>query len=360
MQRHLDGDLKQEEQEWMTNHLKACPDCSLMMERLVRIDQDLANLPKVTPSFSIVDSILPRLAEIDAAAQGSEAAALEVVSRDQHKETEEKRKPWRKGSRWYQLGGLVACAAVLGILIVNGLPETFQKSVFNTQQDTASSSGSSGAAPLSTAMRSSGATMNTADVATPMASPAEAMPEQGLAEEEHKLDITSFHEQSGDGGKASTGTHSGEVKELESVIGVQSFESDPPVAEVGEQDAAIQEVMVASESEAEPSLGDIDSVPMLGSMGISGQEAGEEIQVLQSEDGTLSAVVEQLPDGMVLVVVKDADGELLYSSLHYWPANSSVELQEWKDSTVTYQVTSEDRVQTFMIDIAAFTETEVK
>ncbi|HZG78386.1 MAG TPA: zf-HC2 domain-containing protein, partial [Paenibacillus sp.] len=65
MQRHLDGDLNSEEQKRLSEHLDACEDCADMMERLQRVDEDLANLPKGTPAYSLVDGILPRLAQID-------------------------------------------------------------------------------------------------------------------------------------------------------------------------------------------------------------------------------------------------------------------------------------------------------
>lgn len=65
MQRYLDRDLDQDEFETMQRHFPACPECSDMFERLKRLSEDLEKLPKVTPPFSLVDSILPQLEEID-------------------------------------------------------------------------------------------------------------------------------------------------------------------------------------------------------------------------------------------------------------------------------------------------------
>lgn len=70
MQRDLDRDLNDSEHEAMTAHLQQCPDCAEMYSRLRQLSQELASLPKVAPPFSLVDSILPQLAEIDRQGDG--------------------------------------------------------------------------------------------------------------------------------------------------------------------------------------------------------------------------------------------------------------------------------------------------
>src|SRR5690606_18284047 len=107
-------------------HLKSCSECSDMMERLTSIDRDLANLPKGEPPFSLVDSILPMLEQIDT------TAAAKTIP-------EHPRRPWYARSRLVQFGGMAAAAAVLGILIVNGLPASFGGSSSSSQEQTAAS-----------------------------------------------------------------------------------------------------------------------------------------------------------------------------------------------------------------------------
>jgi len=75
MQRDLDRDLNDSEHEAMTAHLQQCPDCAEMYSRLRQLSQELASLPKVAPPFSLVDSILPQLAEIDRQGDGLAATA---------------------------------------------------------------------------------------------------------------------------------------------------------------------------------------------------------------------------------------------------------------------------------------------
>jgi len=65
MQRHLDNDLSEKEQNAMFAHLESCFSCKEMFERLNRLSDELVSLPKVTPPYSIVDSILPRLEALD-------------------------------------------------------------------------------------------------------------------------------------------------------------------------------------------------------------------------------------------------------------------------------------------------------
>lgn len=65
MQRYLDGDLSEEECAVLYAHLEQDPDSMRMFERMNHLSNDLASLPKVTPPYSIVDSILPELDQIE-------------------------------------------------------------------------------------------------------------------------------------------------------------------------------------------------------------------------------------------------------------------------------------------------------
>jgi hypothetical protein len=61
MQRFLDDDLSEDEAEKLLEHLKQSPASEAMFNRLVQLNDDLQQLPKVTPPISIVDSIIPQL-----------------------------------------------------------------------------------------------------------------------------------------------------------------------------------------------------------------------------------------------------------------------------------------------------------
>lgn len=61
MHRQLDNDLSSTEEEELLNHLADCPTCQKEFEELKLLHQQLADLPKVMPPHSIVDSLLPEL-----------------------------------------------------------------------------------------------------------------------------------------------------------------------------------------------------------------------------------------------------------------------------------------------------------
>ncbi|GEC92158.1 hypothetical protein [Brevibacillus brevis] len=61
MQRDLDGDLLESEQQLLHRLIQKDADLQLMYNRLKDVSQQLEHLPPVVPPFSIVDSILPKL-----------------------------------------------------------------------------------------------------------------------------------------------------------------------------------------------------------------------------------------------------------------------------------------------------------
>ncbi|WP_340025232.1 zf-HC2 domain-containing protein [Paenibacillus sp. FSL K6-1096] len=69
MHRYLDHDLSQEEILEMFRHIDDCPACAEVFDRLTMLSQQLEQLPDVKPPFSLVDSILPRLEQLDRGVQ---------------------------------------------------------------------------------------------------------------------------------------------------------------------------------------------------------------------------------------------------------------------------------------------------
>ena len=65
MQRQLDYDLDEHELTMLMTHLSECIACKDLFERLTLLSGSLEQLPRVTPSINIVDSILPELDAID-------------------------------------------------------------------------------------------------------------------------------------------------------------------------------------------------------------------------------------------------------------------------------------------------------
>lgn len=67
MQRHIDGDLDQQETSLMMDHVGQCPDCAAMLTRLQKLSSELEQLPRVVPKYSLVDAIMPELERLHTA-----------------------------------------------------------------------------------------------------------------------------------------------------------------------------------------------------------------------------------------------------------------------------------------------------
>ncbi|MFD0958605.1 anti-sigma factor family protein [Paenibacillus chungangensis] len=129
MQRQLDDDLNDTENERLMTHMHHCPDCKAMYERLRILSSELTSLPKVTPSYSLVDAILPELKRIEEqnGAGGSaisESAQGEQIS-DGRRSSKQMMKPASTSVRWTflrSMAGVVAASVVVGLFIVTYAP----------------------------------------------------------------------------------------------------------------------------------------------------------------------------------------------------------------------------------------------
>lgn len=125
MQRQLDGDLNSQEEDELHAHLAYCLDCVQVFERLQRLSGELAQLPKVVPPYSLVDAILPQLAEIDkeAAASITDKAAVFSAEVSHIEQGQRKKLPWtrRFGSQfsWKFASGVVAAGLIIGFFAFN-------------------------------------------------------------------------------------------------------------------------------------------------------------------------------------------------------------------------------------------------
>ena len=134
MNRYLDGDLDEREQSLLMEHLKNSPDDQELFERLLLLSGELQELPKVIPPFSLVDSILPQLAEIDAQRETEKLADYSIsnqVNTEQNAPSNiislqdgaasRRKSGWlsRRATAW---GGAAAVAAAAIIFVLNMSP----------------------------------------------------------------------------------------------------------------------------------------------------------------------------------------------------------------------------------------------
>ncbi|MFS0727490.1 zf-HC2 domain-containing protein [Paenibacillus sp. 1P07SE] len=116
MQRQLDGDLDERETDILNKHTRHCPDCAAMMDRLRLLSDELASLPKVTPSFSLVDAIMPQLDKLDAQTQAPAATQPPAARRAA---PAERRQSWLDRLPLKTISGVVAASIVAGLFILN-------------------------------------------------------------------------------------------------------------------------------------------------------------------------------------------------------------------------------------------------
>ncbi len=122
MQQSLDQDLTAEEELVMLAHLKQCPGCSDLYVRLKLLHEELAQLPKVKPAYSIVDAILPQLEEIPLwnadSAEGPETSAAakeQVVALPPAAARNNK----RGLISWKIFSGVAAAGIIIGLFMSN-------------------------------------------------------------------------------------------------------------------------------------------------------------------------------------------------------------------------------------------------
>ncbi len=126
MQRDLDKDLNDIEHEQLHMHLQQCASCKSMYERMQVLSAELEQLPKVSPPYSIVDSILPALQRLDI--EGSDNDELHTQANPQDETATSSHKAgwkayWTKRN-WSMVGGVIAAGLAFGLIFVNfGLNE---------------------------------------------------------------------------------------------------------------------------------------------------------------------------------------------------------------------------------------------
>ncbi|WP_171653686.1 hypothetical protein [Paenibacillus foliorum] len=131
MQRYLDQDLDEMEYNQMLGHMQQCSDCTELFQRLVALSHELEQLPKVTPAYSLVDAIMPKLQRIDMGMSVDDvlltghAAAAPIVPdttlAEDNKSNVEELVGWRRRMRGLVstriVGGVVAAGLVLGFFV---------------------------------------------------------------------------------------------------------------------------------------------------------------------------------------------------------------------------------------------------
>lgn len=399
MQRHLDQDLSEQEEDLLWTHTEHCPDCAAMFERLARLSNELISLPKVVPAYSLVDAILPKLDQIDL----QNAAARELVFEQVPvRPTESSVQPpqvlpWtrRLGRHisWKTVSGVVAAGLVLGLFVVttkaplnNQADILLQPPASSTVQTPAPGSasgeissardGSEKGVPAGGADSNSGVINNAINAVEPSPNvapapqPKASKPQAAPTPAANAVNSPNRMDAGGEAELKSTPQaeltpSSGSTPTTEPMEVPGAISSPSPGREDGAQGFAMA-VPPDADSSAPEVPGQVPAEPDVAVA--PGDDKGKSVvtpapdefrslivhsaEELSSPDAKLVAVIEDYK-----VVIKNSSGEIVFTSERSWKETDAVSLISWsKENKLTYQAVSGEVTQTFVVDPSEGTE----
>jgi hypothetical protein len=391
MQRQLDKDLDAGEEAQLAAHLQHCSECTEMYERLTLLSNELTNLPKVVPAYSLVDAILPKLGEIDLQKAGSDhdnySSTTSAPTAQQPRII-----PWTRrfgaSISWKVAGGVIAAGLVMGFFLfgtnnplsnqADGVldpqnnTETASNGASMKTEDTSKSDQSADqrkAGPEASNNAASGPDPSTKSNATQPLSAAPqatdkgvqssgkpmdqaATPSKGVNKPNEHKDISSkgltpgaeLSPAAASSTPASSAAPGGEASEPPPFT--KSIAGDPAAAATEPTPAAKEASPVPGQRVHDKTGGNTMSIASI---------MPEE--TLTSQDGKYLAVIEQHQ-----VALKDnATQEILFTSKHTWSETDKISLVKWsEDGKLTYQVSNDTSTQNFQIDVVHKTEVLLK
>lgn len=383
MQRQLDGDLDAKEEDELHAHLMHCLDCAQMFERLQRLSDELTQLPRVIPPYSLVDAIMPQLNEIDirSAASITDNAAFSANT-TQITHGQPPKLPWtrRFGSQfsWKFAGGVVAAGLVLGFFAFNLqqpvleqadsllAPRAEQPSAGQMRSTNASDSNIGQQADTMKKVDSPDAKQEalnppTADAkglqenVVPQEAGGEGLTPQDTTDaklEKPKVISPSNTAKDSDASRLAPSTSDPERMKEPTAFGA-SGKKDPD-SSLHSPDAGTSNKLRAGTptvtTTAPTPTAKQESDAAGGFQAFTSQVSA---QSLQSATGVHEAVIED----QHVVIRNSATKEIVFASKQVWKPADLITLVEWsKDDKLFYQVESEGSLHTFLIDLTAKTE----
>ncbi|MGG4143215.1 zf-HC2 domain-containing protein [Paenibacillus algorifonticola] len=315
MQRELDGDLDEYEKATMTNHFKQCPDCAAMFERLKNLSAELENLPHVTPSYSLVDAIMPQLEQLSFEAAGSVVEPQEMA-------TPKRRKTPNRAasSKLRQLTGVVAACLVAGTFIISYNAGWFNGSQSNHDMSRTEASATAADSPLENYDRSAVKQF----VATDPQASGEVNTESLDTGMSLKTNVTdqSVDGSNQDGGSA-TGNNSSEfgASDVGSASGLTAPDSKDARSDTG-TDTSISQAPAAEDGKpleslsGEPEKAPLATVPLVSADGVySAEVVGYAIKIYEASDHKLLLETAR-KNGQIANLSWSEDNKILNYEIH--------------------------------------------
>ncbi|MBP1992888.1 anti-sigma factor family protein [Paenibacillus eucommiae] len=412
MQRQLDDDLNAQEHEQLSAHIAYCKECAEIFERLKMLSDELTNLPKVVPAYSLVDAILPKLGEIDrqviaGSGQESTQSSKTIPANQQPQPNPRTRRRFGSQISWKLVSGVVAAGLVLGFAIYNP-KNPLSDSAFDliqsksTQMETTSegaSDSAGGNANSFSAKVEENAPLSGDMKAQDQKGSASASPAAGAENDkelQNKLEVTEKPEveeqtatptrgtddkNKGDKNKGENREINKEIKKDAPAVGATSNGGAPtapgasPTGTSADQPSDmeasnVEDPNIQSDKANDEPLTSGAAPPSVSTEKSLGGEAYKNEagvkqpsfsaitslmpeETLKSKDDKYLAAIEQHH-----VTIKDAaTAEVIFSSERVWKEGEGITLVEWsEDGKLTYQVSSNQTSQSFQIDTASKTE----
>ncbi len=358
MQRNLDKDLSDFENESMNRHVQGCSSCSLMFQRLQRLSSELENLPKVMPKYDLVDSIMPKLDHIDRLRSEGKAE-----DRSFSPEVVEKPSAKKKKDRfsWGVMGGIVAAGIMLGLFMMHQPQSILQNA------DGRFASGSSSASSAENHALSG----DSAKLAQPNSDSKSSTESSDKAKKEEKFQAFS----AADNGSPTPSQNSRQSSPSGGgqAAGSEMQSQQSPAAEkqnTNQNQADLQmDANIAPKNQsgvgttASPNLeeaptasGDLSAEKPKIMMGIAAapaekQSASVLSQSLASPDGTWTAEIYTVPEG-IQVVIKDKSGAAVYTSSVYQADQLSNLVWSHEGKWLEFDLTTGESKSHIVIDAA--------
>ncbi|WNR46348.1 zf-HC2 domain-containing protein [Paenibacillus roseipurpureus] len=383
MQRQLDGDLTPNEEDELHAHLMHCLDCAQMYERLQSLSDELSQLPKVKPPFSLVDAIMPQLLELDKQPVNPVVVPFQAASESMAGRKITKRSRIREQFSWKIASGVVAAGLIIGFFAFNMKHPVLDNAdgIFNF---TSSSSESKADRP-SAATSSQSRALDSADIyKQELSTSNQAVPKSSMSDTKTKGKEDLIPQASAASGNqtqpmdamvekpsAYTAPISGQDALVKPQVPSTSAPEKMkiPTDSNMAKNATDTKDMSAVSGSATPTTTPNESNPDAVSKKLT-PSAGEgfkigsmasilpnnELQnpsILKSASGAYAASVEDAH-----VVIRNSQTlEIVFASKQVWQGNDEIKLIEWsKDDKLFYQVTSNGTIQTILIDVNAQTE----
>jgi hypothetical protein len=388
MQRQLDEDLDAQEEALLDAHLEHCSECAEMRVRLKLLSSELTNLPKVVPSYSLVDAILPRLNEIDLQAAGhtpddTHSPQQESVDIKPHGI------PWTRRSRsqisWKAVGGVVAAGLIIGFFLfrtnnslmdqADGLLQSGNNNASSAAMptrntdNTKDTEGSGAANPPNGDMKRDNGSSDMKSV-TP-AQPVDPTPKINEAPQATATPSASLR---GSDKQPPAAAKKEEVNPVvpsgNPLIGKQPEASSfpAPVPTASTMEAPVEGESKGSQSEEKSTVPGPTPTTRVGPTDKTA-DSNKRINALRSIASIMPEETSESADGKYVaaieqhhVLIKASDtSEVVFTSKHVWSESDKVTLQSWsEDHKLVYQVVNDTGTQTFQIDLATQTETSLK